>query len=178
MTLIRVTFIVSPSIIADATRILNVGEKWYKARDLDEHYYEPYIKPKYRNKAKIHFPFTCEGRFSRLYTYHIRLLMHFTRVRMLNLPYFLFRNIEKMAHFVQKKPYPQQMSSLYHYSLIKMILLHHLSLLNISWETFIAHDIFRDPQIPPPVSQESGGCSSSAQVKTDEEAKETTSYMR
>jgi len=99
--------------------------------------------------------------------------MHFTRVRMLNLPYFLFRNIEKMAHFVQKKSYPQQMSNLYHYSLIKMIVLHHLSLLNISWETFIAHDIFRGPQIPPPMSQELGGPSSSAQVKIDEEAKET-----
>lgn len=124
-TLAGVTFTVSPSIIADATMIPNVGEKWYKARYLDEHYYEPYIKPKYRNEAKRLFPFrfledkyapmmkiimkyfTCEGRFSRLYTYHIRLLMHFTRVRMLNLPYFLFRNIEKMAHFVQKKPYPQ-----------------------------------------------------------------------
>ena len=54
-----------------------------------------------------------------------------------------------------------------------MIVLHHHSLLNICWETFIAHDIFRGPQIPPPVSQEVGGSSSSAQVKTDEEAKET-----
>jgi len=120
-----VAFTVSPSIIVDATRIPNVGEKWYKAQDLDEHYYESYIKPKYKNEAKIIFPFrfledkyapmmkiimkyfTCEGIFSRIYTYHIRLLMHFTRVRMLNLPYFLYRNIEKMAHFVQKKPYPQ-----------------------------------------------------------------------
>lgn len=125
MTLAGVTITVSPSIILDATRILNVGEKWYKAQDLDEHYYEPYIKPPYRNEVKRLFPFrfledmyvpmmkiimnyfTCEGKFSKLYTYHIRLLMHFTRVRMLNLPYFLFRNIEKIAHFVQKKPYPQ-----------------------------------------------------------------------
>lgn len=45
VTLAGVTFTVSPSIISDATRIPNVGEKWYKARDLDEHYYEPYIKP-------------------------------------------------------------------------------------------------------------------------------------
>ena len=65
------------------------------------------------------------------------------------------------------------MSSLYHYSLIKMIVLHHLSLLNISWETFIAHEIFRGPQISLPVSPESGGPSSSSQGKTDEKAKET-----
>jgi len=125
VTLARVTFTVSPSIFSDATRIPNVGEKWYKAQDLDEHYYEPYIKPQHRSQVKRLFPFkflenryvplmriiikyfTCEGRFSRLYNYHIRLLMHFTRVKMLNLPYFLFRNIDKMAYLVQKKPYPQ-----------------------------------------------------------------------
>ena len=57
VTLAGVTFIVSPSIIVATTRILDVGEKWYKAHDLDEHYYEPYIKPKYRNEAKRLFPF-------------------------------------------------------------------------------------------------------------------------
>jgi len=65
------------------------------------------------------------------------------------------------------------MSGLYHYSLINMIFIHCLSLLNISWETFISCDIFKDPQIPPPMPQEAGVPSSSSQVKTDEEAKET-----
>jgi len=49
--------------------------------------------------------------------------------------------------------------------------LHHLSLLNILWENFISHEIFRGPQIPPPMPQEAGGPSSL--VKIDEEAKET-----
>jgi len=120
VTLVGVTFTVSPSIIAGATKIPNIEEKWYKAQDLYDHYYEPYIKPWYRNEVKrlFHFRFledkyvpmmkiimkysTCEGRFSKLYTYHIRLLMHFTRVKLLNLPYLLFRNIENMAHFLQK----------------------------------------------------------------------------
>jgi len=44
VTLTEETFTVSSSIIANATRIPNVGEKWYKEQDLDEHYYEPYIK--------------------------------------------------------------------------------------------------------------------------------------
>ena len=182
-TLVGVTFIVSSSIIADATRILNVGEKWYKSQDLDEHYYEPYIKSQYRNEKRWTFPFrflkykyapmmriimkyfTCQGRFSRFYTYHIRLIMYFTRVKMLNIPYFLFRNIEKIAYIVQEKPYPQQMSSIYHYSLIKMIVLHHLNLLNTSWDTFIANDIFNGPQIPPLVPQKAKRPSSSAKVK-------------
>ena len=44
---------------------------------------------------------TCEGRISRLYSYHIWLLMHFTRVRMLHIPYYLYRSIDKMAYIVQ-----------------------------------------------------------------------------
>ena len=75
-----------------------------------------------------------------------------------------------MDFIVQRKPCPQQMSSLYRYSLIKVIVIHHLSLLNIPSETFISHEIFRGPLIPPPVPQEAGGPSSLA--KTDEEAKE------
>ena len=51
--------------------------------------------------------FTCEGRFSHSYAYHIRLLMHFTRVRMMNIPYFMFRNIVKMALIIKKKSYPE-----------------------------------------------------------------------
>lgn len=50
-------------------------------------------------------------------------------------------------------------------------MLHHLSLLNIPLETFISHEIFRGPQIPPLVPQEARGPSSP--TKTDEEAKET-----
>lgn len=115
VTIAGVTFIVSPSIISNATGIPNVGEKWYKAQDLDEHYYEPYIKTQFRNDVKGLFAFrflkdkyvpmmkiilkyfTSEGIFSKLYTYHIRLLMHFTRVWMLNLMYLFFKNIEMMA---------------------------------------------------------------------------------
>lgn len=107
VTLSGVNFTISSSIISDATKIPNVREKWFKHQDLDEYYYEPYIKPQHRNQVKLLFPFkflenkyfpmtkiimkyfTCEGWFSRLYTYHIRLLMHFTRVRMLKIPYYL-----------------------------------------------------------------------------------------
>lgn len=92
---------------------------------------------------------------------------------MLNIPYFLFKNIEKMAYIVQKKPHHQQMSSIYHYSLIKVIVLHHINLLNIFWDTFIANDIFNGPQIPPLVPQEVENPSSSAKVKKDEKVKET-----
>lgn len=91
--------------------------------------------------------------------------MHFTRVRMLKIPYFLLRNIENMAYLVSKKEYHQQLNSLlYHQSLIKLIVLDHLNLLNISWDTFTSNDIFKNPQIPPPISQERREASASPVV--------------
>ena len=65
------------------------------------------------------------------------------------------------------------MSSIYHNSLIKMIVLHHLNILNISSNTFIANDILHGPQIPPPMPQEVERPSSSAKVKKSEKVKET-----
>ena len=105
VTLAGVTFTVSTAIISVATGIPNVGEKWFKQKDLDENYYEPFIKPRYKYQRKRIFPFSylleryapmmkiimkyfsCEVIFSRLYAYHIWLLMHFIRVKMLNIPY-------------------------------------------------------------------------------------------
>ena len=116
----------SPETIAQATRIPNVGEEWSKRQQLDRYYYEPYIKLGCVRHLTAVFPFrflrdeyaplmkliiryfSCEGRFSRLYAYHVRLLMHFTRVRMMNIPYFMFRNIERMVVLVQKKTPAQQ----------------------------------------------------------------------
>lgn len=144
VTLAGITFSISPAVISEATGIPDVGEKWNKGQDIDREYYEPYIKARYKDKMKRVFPFkfledrfaplmkiiikyfTCEGRFSPLYAYHIMLLMHFTRVRMMNIPYFIFRNIEKMAHIVKRKPYPLQLNRIYHYSSIKIIVLHQL----------------------------------------------------
>ena len=80
--------------------------------------------------------FTCEGRFSRVYAYHIRLLMHFTRTKQLNLPYFLYKSIEKMASPVQKKSPSQQVASLFHHSLIKISILHQLEKKGVSWDVF------------------------------------------
>lgn len=166
VTLAGVTFTISSGIIVAATGIPNVHERWFKAQNLDNQYYEPYFKPRYINERKKVFPFshlldtyapmmtiimkyfTCEGRFSRLYTYHIRLFMHFTRFKMLNIPYYFFGSIRKMAYTVQGKTYEKKMNSLSYHSLVKIIVLHHLNQLNISWDTFIANNIFIAPQAP------------------------------
>ena len=163
VTIAGVTFTISNTIISTAIGIPNVGERLFKKSDLENQHFDPFLKPRYKNEKKRMFPFsylldrfspmmkiiinyfTCEGRFSRLYTYHIRFLMHFTRVRMLNIPYYLFRSVGKMAFIAQKREYEHQMKIIFHHSLIKIIFLYHLNELKISWDTFIPHGILRDP---------------------------------
>lgn len=70
-----------------------------------------------------------------------------------------------MALYVKKKPYPQQLNNIFHYSLIKIIALHQLNLLNMPWETFISHEMFKDPQIFSSVHQEERGPSGHKKVK-------------
>jgi len=65
-----------------------------------------------------------------------------------------------MATYVQTKPLPQQFSSIYQFSLIKIVVLHQLSLQNISWDTFVAHEVFKIPHVTPSMFHEEGGPSS------------------
>ena len=98
-----------------------IGEQWHKKKKVERHHYEPYIKGSCLSHLTRVFPFRflkyeyaplmklimkyfiCEGMFSHLYAYHIRLLMHFTRVRMMSLPFFICGNIERMRKFMQHK---------------------------------------------------------------------------
>jgi len=47
---------------------------------------------------------TCEGRYSRTFVYHFRMLQHFKATRhirwRMNFPYFLLKSLEKMAQGV------------------------------------------------------------------------------
>ena len=87
--------------------------------DLEE--YKPYLKSQYNGAHSHVFPFrymleryaplkkavmkffTCEDRFSRIYQYHIRLVMRFTTAKSLNLSNYLYRSLIKMYKRVQFK---------------------------------------------------------------------------
>ena len=69
-----------------------------------------------------------------------------------------------MATLVQRKPLHQQFNNIYHFSLIKIVVLHQLSLLNVSWDTFISHEVFKSPQVTPLVFQEEEGPSNQLEV--------------
>jgi len=110
----------SEDTIVVATKIPTHGEQWFKGMQLDLSYYHDFLKPEFRNTdfgatipreilLESHIKllrviqrfFTCEGRFTRVYQYHIRLLVHFIGKKPLNLPYYLFRSLEKMEDRVQ-----------------------------------------------------------------------------
>ena len=166
VTLAGVNFTLTPEVISQATGIPNVGEVWPKRRLLDFVHFEPYVRPPFVRLLTGVFPFrflrseyapimrlimhyfTCEGRFSQVYSYHIRLLMHFTRVRMMNIPVFLFHNIQRMVPMLQKKTPAQQYRSLCHYGLIQLIVSHQLTQQGISWEEFISREFFTVPPQP------------------------------
>ena len=48
VNLAGINFAMSTDIIASATRIQNVGERWFKQGNLNHYYYEPYLKPRYK----------------------------------------------------------------------------------------------------------------------------------
>ena len=56
-----------------------------------------------------------------------------------------------MTTLVQKKTPEQQHNNIYHYALIKIIVVHQLGLQGITWEEFISRDFFAAPQPPPEI---------------------------
>jgi len=166
VTLAGVTFTLTLESISLATGMPKIGEPWTKRQKVDRQHYKPYVKLAFLRQLKRVFPFrylkneyapltklimkyfSCEGRFSRLYAYHIRLLMHFTQVCMMNIPYFICRNIERMTALVQHKTPEQQFNSICHFALVKILVVPQLDLHGITWDDFISRDFFRASQGP------------------------------
>jgi hypothetical protein len=115
-TIAGITFQVMEETLSTTTEIPPCDEKWFKGMPLDILCYEYFIKPNCLNgKIRASIPsqylwepfqkllkvikryFTCEGRFDRVYPYHINMLMQFIGKKPLNLPFFLHRSSKRMA---------------------------------------------------------------------------------
>ena len=172
--------------------------------DLDIENYKTFLKPHLKDAPEHIFPFrnlldkysplmklimkyfTCEGRFSRFYQYHIRLLMHFTTTKPLNLPHYLFRSLVKMTEKVQSKG-KYHHTNLFHHGLVKVIFLHQLLEINMSWETFMK-TVASVPTTSPPITQsipsaltnpkEVGSTSRKAQVPKKPRVEITQTYKK
>ena len=157
--------------ILEATGIPNVGEVWPKRKMLDFIFFEPYVRPSFVSHLSGIFPsrflwaeyvsimklimqyFTCDGRFSLVSTCHIRMLMHFTRVRMMNIPVFFCQDFQRMSSVFQRRTPAQQHRSLCHHGLIQLIVSHQLRQQGISWADFISHEVFTTTSRPQPEPQ-------------------------
>jgi hypothetical protein len=84
----------------------------------------------------IHMYITCEGRFSLVHIYHIRLLIHVNGDYPLNLPYLLLNILSKMSKRIQSHPATAK-NSLFHQGLIKMLVLFSLNEVQRSWDWLI-----------------------------------------
>ena len=87
--------------------------------------------------------------------------MHFTSTKSLELPHYLYRSLLRTTEKTQSKNqdhYP----SLFHHGLFKLIVLHHLSAINMTWEAFMER-VAIIPTTSPPVMHITPSPSLSAQ---------------
>ena len=145
--------LVTQETIVEATSLQNAGEEWFKGKyDKNSFHWNQFfkrnapgefgkglvitlLKKKYREPMlTIQDYITCEGRYSMILAFHVRLLMVFEG-KTLNLPHFLLKSLIKMSKAYQKK---LDVNSLFHHGLIQIILEHELIKYHISWAIFLS----------------------------------------
>ena len=131
------------------------GEKWFKGMGIEATFCNQFLKPEFKDETlSIGVPmahiqdqfyqflkilqkhFTCEWRFTMVYHYHIKLLMHFTGKKVMNMSFYLHRILGKMAYKVQGKKQNFE-NSLFHFGLIKLLVLEELKKKDLYWECFV-----------------------------------------
>jgi hypothetical protein len=141
--------------IAKACRLLVYGERWWKKENVVMEFVNQFLIPEKQNPnwnkgiphrwvrkewhtalLIIHRYITCEGRFSLVYLYHIRLLIHINGDYPLNLPYFLLKSLSKMSKRVQSHPATTK-GSLFHQGLIRTLVVFSLNEVHKSWDWLI-----------------------------------------
>ena len=148
-------FPVSPEAISNVTEIPRGGSEWFKNFKFDmspckEFLKEPYVnedltKAVPRSYVKEHFALlltciqkylTCEGRYNKVYSYHFKLLLHFTGKASIDIPFYLFRILSKMCDKIQLKKDDCE-TSLFHHGLVKLLVLDGLQKIGKDWNSFI-----------------------------------------
>ena len=71
-----------------------------------------------------------------VYQYHFKLLLHFTGKKAIDLPFYLFRSLSKMADKVQARPQNND-TDVFHHGLIKLLVLEELGKINKDWSSFL-----------------------------------------
>jgi len=139
------SFRVSEDTIAQAIGISPEGEKYFKTKQFKEKSWTQFMSrsrvssvnwKKGVPRSWLMHPWdemvyilqkfiTCEGRYSIVYLYHIKLLLHLKKQCVISIPYFLLQILTKMSKTIQKQKGNED-KSLYHFVLIKILIEHEL----------------------------------------------------
>jgi hypothetical protein len=125
--------------IAAACNLPHDGEKWFKNKLITGGDVNQFLKPEHKdpNWAKgiprdwivdewmeallmLKRFITCEGRYSTVFLFHLRFLLHLAGIKRMNLPYYFLRDLNKMAMKVQENPKTPP-HEIYHRGLIKVL---------------------------------------------------------
>lgn len=109
-------FSVAEDSIALAKNLPRQGTRWHK------HLFLPRSTFKF---AFIICLVTSEGKFTIFKACHLCLLAHFILNEIINSPFYFIRSLEKMSSQVRKN-IVNPVGSLYHYSLIELLIVHQL----------------------------------------------------
>jgi hypothetical protein len=148
-------FPVSPEAIARVTEIPRGGQEWFKNFKFDMSPCKVFLKEAYVNEdltkvvprsyvkesyamllTCIQKYLTCEGRYNKVYSYHFKLLLHFTGKASIDLPFYLFRSLSKMCDKIQLRKDDCE-TSLFHHGLVKLLVLDGLQKIGRDWNSFI-----------------------------------------
>ena len=108
-------FIIDEDKITEATKLPQTGEKWFKGRKVNKNKCQSlllpfpasaklkigvsvrFLKPEWRAFYEILLKYvSCDGRFSHLHYYHLRLLLALKGCK-LNLPFYLWQSLKNVA---------------------------------------------------------------------------------
>ena len=145
---------VNEEVIAQAIGVPFDGEKWFKQQSFESDY-SKFIFPGFENldwKNGIHITklkpmwktplemiqnyITCEGHYDRVLRCHLHFLMHLSGDKKLNLPYYLFKSMQKMIARIHSHR-EHIVRSLFHQGLIKLLIVFHLKKKGKTWEKFL-----------------------------------------
>ena len=131
-------FIIDEEKFAEATKLPQNGERWFKGGKVNKKKCQSlplplpataklkigvsvrFLKLEWRAFYEILVRYvSCDGRFSHLHYYHLRLLLALKGCK-LNLPFYLWQSLKKMSHSVQS--FGNTDRSLFHHGLVKIII--------------------------------------------------------
>lgn len=99
-----------------------------------------------------------------MYSYHFKILLHFTGKTSIDLPFYLFCNLSKMCDKVQLRKETCE-TSLFHHGLVKLMVLHELQKIGRDWDTFIFMSSFESKTGLSPLAAKEPSRTTSRQAK-------------